>query len=55
MSILKKLWMVVPFIRDAATPLGASLVTTRHCLRYSPGGYLSNMPYIAEDCISSLL
>ena len=29
MSILKKLWIVVPLISDAATPLGASLVTTR--------------------------
>ena len=29
MSIFKKLWIVVPFIRDAATPLGASLVTTK--------------------------
>ena len=41
--LFKKLWIVVPFIRDAATPLGASLVIAKlHCLRYSTMAPITN-------------
>ena len=44
------MWIVVPFIRDAATPLGASLVTTKlHCLRYSTMAPITNdLPHPAS-------